>query len=214
MAGRQEAELLQLLVSHICHELVSAVGAIGNGVELLEEMGTLDRDAFDLIGQSSRTAAAKLRLLRVVYGTAGLSADFRLPEAQKALADLFAIDGKLTLDWRHAAGLPELAPGAVQLVAGLALLAATCLPRGGQLAVAVARGAGGGELVLRATGTGARLPEEIAAALTGAGTPDHKTVHAHFCSWAATRLGTRATARAAPPDAVEFSAILPFPREG
>src|SRR3954467_5762824 len=130
MAGKGEADFLQLLVSHICHELVSPVGAIGNGVELLEEMGTLDKDALDLINQSSRTAAAKLRLLRVVYGSAGLSADFRLPEAQKALTDLFTIDGKVTLDWQAKAAT-ELAAGGTQLLAGLVLLAVTCLPRGG-----------------------------------------------------------------------------------
>ena len=95
-----KADFLHLLVSHLCHELVSPVGAIGNGVELLEEMGTLDQDAVDLIAQSSRTAAAKLRLLRVVYGSAGLSSDFRFPEVQKALTDLFTIDGKVTLDWQ------------------------------------------------------------------------------------------------------------------
>jgi histidine phosphotransferase ChpT len=213
MAGTKEADFLQLLVSHICHELVSAVGAIGNGVELLEEMGTLDPDALGLIAQSSRTAAAKLRLLRVVYGSAGLSADFRLPEAHKALADLFTIDAKLALNWQAPAAL-ELAPGAVQLVSGLVLLAATCLPRGGTIAVTAARDGSAAALSIRASGTGARLPEEIRLALAGQGTPDHKTIHAHFCARATARLGITVSAQAAPPDAVAFSAILPFPAEG
>ena len=212
MAGAKETEFLQLLVSHICHELVSAVGAIGNGVELLEEMGTLDPDALGLIAQSSRTAAAKLRLLRVVYGSAGLSADFRLPEAHKALADLFAIEAKLTLNWQ--APPLDLAPGAVQLVAGLVLLAATCLPRGGAIAVTVGPAGSAASVSVRPSGTGARLPEEIRLALAGQGTPDHKTIHAHFCAWAAARLGTAASAHAAAPDAIELSAILPFLPEG
>jgi histidine phosphotransferase ChpT len=211
MAGK--ADFLHLLVSHLCHELVSPVGAIGNGVELLEEMGTLDKDALDLIAQSSRTAAAKLRLLRVVYGSAGLSADFRLPEAQKALADLFCIDAKLMLDWQVSGPL-DLATGAVQLISALVLLAATCLPRGGTIAVSAAPAAAGAALTVRGRGVGARLPEEIRLALTGEGTPDHKTVHAHFCAWAATRLEIAVAACAVPPDAVEFSAILPFPAEG
>jgi histidine phosphotransferase ChpT len=213
MAGTGEAEFLQLLVSHICHELVSAVGAIGNGVELLEEMGTLDPEALGLVAQSSRTAAAKLRLLRVVYGSAGLSTDFRLPEAHKALADLFAIDAKFTLDWAVPAP-PELAPGAVQLVAGLVLLAATCLPRGGVIGVALARTGSGARLSIRPNGTGARLPEEIRLALGGQGAADHKTIHAHFCAWAAARLGIAVAAQAAAPDGIELSAILPFPAEG
>jgi histidine phosphotransferase ChpT len=213
MAGSNEADFLQLLVSHICHELVSAVGAIGNGVELLEEMGTLDPEALGLIAQSSRTAAAKLRLLRVVYGSAGRSADFRLPEAQKALADLFRIDAKLSLDWQVPAPL-ELATGAVQLVAGLVLLAAGCLPRGGVIAVAVARSGAGAHLSIRPSGTGARLLEEIGLALAGQGAPDHKTIHAHFCARAAARLGIAVAAHAAAPDSVELSAILPFPAEG
>lgn len=213
MAGKGEADFLQLLVSHICHELVSPVGAIGNGVELLEEMGTLDKDALDLINQSSRTAAAKLRLLRVVYGSAGLSADFRLPEARKALTDLFSIEAKLTLDWQVASPL-DLASGAVQLVTGLVLLAATCLPRGGSIAVAAVPGGAGASLTVRPRGIGARLPEEVRLALGGEGAPDHKTVHAHFCAWTATRLKLSIAARAVPPDAVEFSAILPFPAEG
>jgi histidine phosphotransferase ChpT len=213
MEARGDPVFLRLLVSHICHELVSAVGAIGNGVELLEEEETgLDAEALGLISQSSKTAAAKLRLMRVVYGSAGMSADFRLADARRALADLYGIEAKLTLDWPDAGPL-DLAPGGVQLATAMVLLAGNCLPRGGVIGVAFLHGKGGVELTATAAGIGPRFNDELSEALRGQGVPDHRTIHAHYCAWAAANLGTFVTGDASG-DTVRLSALLPFPAEG
>src|SRR5580658_5829839 len=65
-----ELRVLELLSARLCHELVSPVGAINNGVELLaEEDPDFVRDAIELIGQSARTASRRLQFYRFAYGT-------------------------------------------------------------------------------------------------------------------------------------------------
>lgn len=61
---------VELLCSRLCHDLVSPVGAISNGVELLTEMGP-DAEALTLVGQSAQAAANRLKFYRVAYGAAG-----------------------------------------------------------------------------------------------------------------------------------------------
>src|SRR6185437_6806303 len=66
-----EMRVVELLNSRLCHELVSPVGAINNGVELLgEEDPDFVRDAIQLIGQSARKASQRLQFYRFAYGTA------------------------------------------------------------------------------------------------------------------------------------------------
>lgn len=186
---------MQMLFSHLCHELVSPVGAVNNGVELLEETGgaEMDREALSLIAESGRTAAAKLRFFRYAYGSAGRAADFRLRDAQAATRELFAGESRTQLDWPDQPEA-ELAAGGVQLLSNLALLAAGFLPRGGTIAVAFAPGEAGLTVTLASTGTGARIPEAIRKILeVGRAVIDHKTVHADYCRRLAVQLDVTLT---------------------
>ncbi|RUV56051.1 histidine phosphotransferase, partial [Mesorhizobium sp. M5C.F.Ca.IN.020.29.1.1] len=63
-------DLAALLCSRVCHDIISPVGAINNGLELLDEGGA-DEDAMKLIRQSARNASARLQFARIAFGAAG-----------------------------------------------------------------------------------------------------------------------------------------------
>lgn len=126
-------DLAALLCSRVCHDLISPVGAIVNGLEVLEE----DKDeetrtfALDLIKKSAGAASAKLQFCRLAFGAAGSAgAQIELGDAEKA-ARGFIEDGKTTLVWN----LPrELAPkNRAKLLLNMLVVAAGAIPRGGTL---------------------------------------------------------------------------------
>ena len=99
-------DLAALLCSRVCHDLISPVGAIVNGLEVLDDNPKAeDRDfALDLIRKSARTASARLQFCRLAFGAAGSSgAQIDLGDAQ-AMAKGHIEDGKITMTWN----LPRL----------------------------------------------------------------------------------------------------------
>jgi histidine phosphotransferase ChpT len=178
-----DLRIAELLSARLCHELVSPIGAINNGVELLEDDPDFAADAAGLIAQSAIQATRRLQFYRVAYGS---TAPLGLELARKAALDLFA-DGKITCDWPEA-----LAPAVgIKLVCNLLLVAAEALPRGGRLVLGPHE-----PLVLTATGEGARVPSHLADALDGAVTAeqiDARSVQAAFTAALARRAGARVT---------------------
>ena len=150
---------VELLCSRLCHDLVGPVGAINNGVELLDDGGVKD-EALDLIADSAENAAARLRLYRLALGAAGGQSALSPADGRAALEGWFRA-GKIRLDWT--AQLHQPAPGLVKLAMLAALMAEETLPRGGQVRVE----GGDGALAVIATGVGAALRPEMAAALSG-----------------------------------------------
>ncbi len=215
MAVERGLDASQLLISHVIHELVSPIGAVNNGVELLEELDGdgLEQDALGLIAQSGRMAARKLQFYRVAYGTAGVSQEFQPGQARQLAADLLAGDGRIKLDWPAGPAVP-LAAGAAQLLMNLVLLAGSTLPRGGTVAVAFGTRRGAGlALALTATGQGARITEGVrAAALGTVRSLEHSTIHAWFCAQLAGRLGVSLAIRPEA-DSVRIDTTLPLAAE-
>ena len=128
-------DLAALLCSRVCHDLISPVGAIVNGCEVLEE----DQDeetrtfALDLIKKSARSASAKLQFCRLAFGAAGSAgAQIETGDAEKVSRGLLE-DDKIKITWN----LPrELRPkNQVKLLLNLLLVAAGAIPRGGTLTV-------------------------------------------------------------------------------
>ena len=181
-----EFRVLELLASRLCHELISPVGAINNGVELLTDGDAgFARDATALIGQSARRAAARLQFYRFAYGAGGGGA----PEA-KALVAALLDGGKVRCDWP--AAFDALAPDWQKLVCNLVLLAAEALPRGGTLKLA----RDGQGIAAAAAGETVNLTPELKAALApGADVAvlTARTVHAYFTARYAERLGAKLT---------------------
>jgi histidine phosphotransferase ChpT len=177
-------ELAALLCSRVCHDLISPVGAIVNGLEVLDDNPKPeDRDfALDLIRKSARTASARLQFCRLAFGAAGSSgAQIDLGDAQNMAKGHFE-DGKITLSWN----LPRLLlpKNRVKLLLNMLVIAQQTIPRGGTLMIDPV---GEGETMsfrLTAAGLNARVPQNIVA-LLGASTA---AVDAHAVQPYYTRL--------------------------
>src|SRR5690348_12943051 len=164
-------DLAALLCSRLCHDLISPVGAIINGLEVLEE----DKDeetktfALELIKRSAGQASAKLQFCRLAFGASGSAgAQIELGDAEKAARGLLE-DGKTTLVWN----LPRelMAKNRVKLLMNMLMMAAAAIPRGGRLTAdpmpAGDGGAAGAGFVVKASGTNARLPATTAELVSG-----------------------------------------------
>lgn len=164
----KEIELASLLVSRVCHDLISPVGALSNGVEVLaDESDPVMRDhAIALIANSAQAAAAKLMLCRLAYGSMGSAGDqVSLTSARDALEG-FLKDSKTRLDWRAPAML--LPKDTVKLALNLALAAMDTIPRGGVLRVTADDRADGVALVAWCEGPMPRVTDQLRNALDGA----------------------------------------------
>lgn len=161
-------DLGALLCSRVCHDVISPVGAIVNGLEVLEDEGAADmRDvALDLIAKSARQASARLQFTRLAFGAAGSAgARLDLGDAEQVVRPVIE-DGRTRVEWT----LPrELLPkNRVKLLLNLVLLAVATIPRGGTIKVS---GTGEGDamgFVLTSTGTSARIPGAVEALAAGA----------------------------------------------
>ncbi|HLZ66487.1 MAG TPA: histidine phosphotransferase family protein [Aliidongia sp.] len=180
---RIDLRIAELLAARLCHELVSPVGAINNGVELLEDDPDFAADAAALIGQSAIQATRRLQFYRIAYGsTVPIAAEL----GRKAALDLFA-DGKIECEWPEA----QVPAVGAKLACNFLLVAAEALPRGGRLTLAMEPSGG---IAILAAGEGARLPAHLPDALVGAvpsEAVDARSVQAAFTGALARRDGFR-----------------------
>lgn len=99
-------DLVALLGSRICHDLISPIGAISNGVELLMMDGATMGPEIALISESVANANARIRFFRVAFGATGMDQRIGRPEVLSILSDLTR-GGRLTIEWRGPADLPR-----------------------------------------------------------------------------------------------------------
>jgi histidine phosphotransferase ChpT len=187
-------ELAALLCSRVCHDLISPVGAIVNGLEVLDDNPKPeDREfALDLIRKSAKTASARLQFCRLAFGAAGSAgAQIDLGDALN-MARGHIEDGKCTITWN----LPRLLlpKNRVKLLLNMLIIAQQTIPRGGVLAVDPI---GEGETMafrVTATGLNARLPQNIAALLSGDQPPgvDAHAVQPYYTRLLAESCGLKA----------------------
>jgi histidine phosphotransferase ChpT len=167
MSQNLELRLAELIAARMSHDLVGPVGAAVNGVELLAEDAAPDPEIAQMIGHAARQASRRLQVFRAIYGTPGtLPAGAPFAAAAKLFAALLEGDKVALAAW-HA--VPELEAQAGRGGARIALLAgfvlAEGLPRGGELALDGRLTGNAATLEWRASGTGARLFEEVEATL-------------------------------------------------
>ena len=146
-------DLASLLCSRLCHDLLSPVGALNNGLELMadEQDPEMRERCLELLNESARASANKLKFFRLAFGAAGGFGDqIDTREARAALEGLFGADKRVELGW--VVEDDELPKGAVKLLLNLALIAGDALVRGGRLDVGAERSGGALELVIRAEG--------------------------------------------------------------
>jgi len=166
-------DLAAMLCSRVCHDLISPVGAIVNGLEVLAEEKDEETKTFalDLIKKSAGTASAKLQFCRIAFGAAGSAgAQIDLGDAETISRGFFE-DDKTKLAWNLPRAL--LAKNRVKLLLNLLLVAGQTIPRGGRLtADPIGEGDSMGFKV-SAAGVNAKIQPAVGALLAGAdgGTP-------------------------------------------
>lgn len=194
--------VLDLLCGRLCHELISPVGAINNGIELLDEDDPeFLKEAMSLIGQSARKAGQRLQFYRFAYGTAGGgAARFDGRELANALLD----GGKVNASWAPEA--TSLDARWQRLACNVLVLAAEALPRGGTVTVRASNG--GLEIV--AEGETVNVTDDLRAALDAALPVEvltARTVHAYYTVRLAQQMGARVTLAQAEPNRCVLTAL-------
>ncbi len=163
-----DLELTALVSSRICHDIISPVGAIANGLEVMAEETdqSMREHAMDLIRKSAQQASAKLQFARLAFGAAGSSgAEIDLMEAEK-VARAVAESDKHKVEWSGpAARLPK---DKVKLLLNMVTMALNALPRGGTIGVSVSDDGPAPSFEVRCRGESARVPEVVEKMLSGA----------------------------------------------
>ena len=166
MASLTPLDLAALLCSRVCHDVISPVGAIVNGLEVLdgeqdEEMRTV---AMELIKKSAMSASARLQFCRLAFGAAGsFGATIDTGDAEKVARDIFA-NGRTDLQWNFDRRMASRA--SVKLLLNLCLIAASAVPRGGVITVDISGEDDTMTMRVEAKGTNARLSHSAANFLT------------------------------------------------
>lgn len=166
-SSMSEIDFAAVLVSRVCHDLVSPVGAVVNGLEVLEEErdAAMRADALKLVTSSAELAAARLQFARIAYGAAGSAgAELDLNEVGRMVCGLLK-GGKTEITWEAAAvNWPK---DWAKLLMNCALVGVDCLSRGGRVRVVTARDTSSPGFLVRAAGQNARLHVDAEKALNG-----------------------------------------------
>lgn len=207
-------DLAALLCSRLCHDLLSPVGAINNGLELMadEKDPEMRQRCMELLEQSARISADKLKFFRLAFGAAGGFGDLvPTDEPRQLLAALIASNERLQLDW--AVAEPKLAKPAVKVLLNLAAIGMDALVRGGTLAVGAETRSGQTEIAIRAAGPRVAFDPVIGQALDGTLDPAElsgRTAPAHMIHLLLAQQGG-ALQFAHTPEALVLGATLPAP---
>lgn len=152
-------DLAALLCSRVCHDVISPVGAINNGLELLDE-GAADSDALDLIRTSALNASVRLKFARLAFGASGsVGASIDTGEAEKAAMDFAAAEKKTEVTWSGPRAI--IAKNKVKLLLNLLLVAHAAIPRGGKLSVTLEAVETAPKFILSASGPMLRVPPKF-----------------------------------------------------
>jgi histidine phosphotransferase ChpT len=160
-----EIEFAALLVSRVCHDLVGPLGAVVNGMEVLEDERdpTMRADAIKLVTMSADQALARIQFMRIAFGAAGSSgAELDLGEIGRLTSGLLQ-GGKVQLAWN--AQRLYWPKDWAKLLMNATLMAADCLPRGGVVTVETSADSLAPSFHIRAQGLNARVTEEVLQAL-------------------------------------------------
>jgi histidine phosphotransferase ChpT len=160
----QSVEFASLLCSRLCHDLLSPVGAMNNGLELLagEEDPAMREQVMQLLIDSARASADRLKFFRLAFGSGGgFGSSIDTSELKSAVEGLIRPNARIQMTWL--VDVPALPKNAAKILLNLTMIAADALVRGGRLDI----GAEGSEIVVRSEGPRLVLDKEIRAVLAG-----------------------------------------------
>jgi histidine phosphotransferase ChpT len=161
-------DFASLLCSRICHDLLSPVGAMNNGLELLadEDDPETRGQVLQLLADSARASADRLKFFRLAFGSGGAFGDsIATSELRSAVEGLAHTNPRITLGWMVDA--PTLSKNEAKILLNLTMIVVESLVRGGTLDI----GAEGAEIVVRAQGPRIVLDKEVRAVLAGESDP-------------------------------------------
>lgn len=127
----RDMDLPGLIGSRLCHDLISPVGAIGNGLELLAMAGGGRREEMQLVNDSVSQAQARIRFYRVAFGISRDEQAMGSPELADTLAGVYGA-GRLQVAWDVSG---EVARPAARLAYLMVLCVEAALARGGRITV-------------------------------------------------------------------------------
>ena len=194
MSNNPDIAILELLASKICHDLISPIGAVNNGVELLEETEAdpaAQKDIVGLIAFSAAQASAKLQAYRMAYGAGGADEALKPEDVYNIFQLLIELDGKVRQNWDpHVPLGPDVLPrGFCKILMSCMILLLDSLPKGGTVAITKT---GANQITIRAAGEVALLREGTFDALSLAISPaalDPYTVHPYVTGLLAKEYG-------------------------
>jgi histidine phosphotransferase ChpT len=163
-----QTDLAAMLCSRLCHDMLSPVGALANGLELLadEQDPEMRKRCMELLEQSAKISTDKLKFFRLAFGAAGGFGEAIPIDEAKSVIDALAADNKrIAINWAIAE--PSLPKPAVKVLLNLAQIALDSLVRGGTLDIGAERRDGAVEIVARARGDRIAFDESIGRALQG-----------------------------------------------
>ena len=184
-------DFASLLCSRLCHDLLSPVGAMNNGLELLvdEHDPEMRSQVMGLLSDSATSSANKLKFFRLAFGAAGGYGDeIDANEAKTAIEGLFCASGKISLNWMVSP--PTLPKPAIKVLLNIALIAGDALVRGGTLSVGAETADGVTEIVVKAEAERIILDPEIRKALLGEVT-DEDVAARGAAAWLAHKIAAK-----------------------
>jgi histidine phosphotransferase ChpT len=136
----EEVDLVAMLCSRLCHDLVGPISAIANGVEVLQDDDAEMRDAaIDLLAHSSELAANRIKFYRLAFGASGgEGVMISLQDARATVVD-FLTDSRVEMRWPDDSTDDSigLSKAGLKLLLNMILIVAESMPRGGDLEVSI-----------------------------------------------------------------------------
>lgn len=177
-----DLELSALISSKIVHDVIGPVGAINNGLEILDEDDNAEARtyALNVIRNVTDQASARLQFARFAFGAAGSAgAQIDLGTAEQ-ISTGFITSAKHKLTWKGPPGY--MAKDKVKLLLNLLAGAVTSLPRGGEIDLTIRGSLETPSFQIQCRGTNARPPQHLGEFITGVGAPalDAMTVQAYY----------------------------------
>ncbi len=167
-------DLAALLASRLCHDIISPVGAIQSGLELLDDMPD-DPESMALVRSSTKSAVAKLQFARIAYGASGSStAQIDMGDARTVAEGWMAFE-KANLQWSgERAYVPK---NIAKLVLNLLVVANASVPRGREVEVTIEQLEPAARFTIAARGKPLRVPAKFRELLAGDAAPDSIDAH-------------------------------------
>lgn len=209
-----QTDLAALMCSRLCHDMLSPVGALSNGLELLadEQDPEMRARCVELLEQSAKISTDKLKFFRLAFGAAGgFGEAVPVEEAQEVIAALASDAKRVELKWSIASS--SLPKPAVKVLLNLSQIALDALVRGGTLDIGAERRDGNVEIVARAAGDRIAFDETIGRALQGdldASEISSRTAAAHMIALLAEEMGGGLQYQVSD-NALVLGAVLPEP---